>query len=100
MSVILQVGIASMLDAFSWNYYKKIRGLGNTGKGRRFFDEIKPDFRYIQASPETIGDGVKEISESFAPTGSVRISLKMRKNGWDAVVSKIFSRHILCKSGT
>lgn len=41
--------------------------LVHTDKGRKIFDEIKSDFRYIQASPEAIVDGAKEMRESIAP---------------------------------
>lgn len=43
------------------------RVLVHTDKGRKLFDAIKSDFRYIQTTPEGIVAGSKEMKESVIP---------------------------------
>lgn len=43
------------------------RVLVHTDKGRKIFDAIKSDFRYIQTTPEAIVTGTKEMKESVVP---------------------------------
>ena len=43
------------------------RVLVHTDKGRKIFDAIKSDFRYIQTTPEAIVTGTKEMKESVEP---------------------------------
>lgn len=52
------------------------RVLVHTEKGRKIFDEIKLNFRYIQATPEVVVAGAEEMQKSVAPNGRRQVFFK------------------------
>lgn len=56
------------------------RILVHTEKGRKIFDEIKSNFRYIQATPETVVAGAEEMQKSVAPNGQRQAFFKDAKH--------------------